>query len=78
MACERRFVNLEHFGSKGDLIVIAGHRVGERERIGEILDVLGAPEHVHYRVRWEEGGESVFYPGSDASIRPQSRRKESR
>ncbi len=57
-------------GRNGDVIVIAGHHVGAAERIGEILDVLGTPGHVRYRVRWDDGGESIYYPGSDATIRP--------
>ena len=56
-------------GREGDVVVISGHRVGERERIGEILEVLGEADHVHYRVRWEDQSETVFYPGSDATIR---------
>jgi hypothetical protein len=56
-------------GRTGDVVVISGHRVGERERLGEIIEVLGDGERIHYRVRWDNGGESVFYPGSDASIR---------
>jgi len=53
----------------GDLIEIHGHRLGETARTGEILEVLGAGEHEHYRVRWEDGHESIFTPGSDAAIR---------
>jgi hypothetical protein len=34
------------------------------------MEVLGEPGHEHYRVRWEDGHESVFYPSSDASITP--------
>ncbi len=60
---------------RGDSIAVSGHRVGESERLGEILEVLGAPEHEHYRVRWEDGRETVFYPSSDAIVRPGSRRK---
>ncbi len=60
----------------GDILVIAGHRVGEAERAGEILDVLGEAGHRHYRVRWDDGHESVFYPGNDATVRPA--RKEER
>lgn len=52
----------------GDLVVIEGHRVGDSRRIGEILEILGTPEHEHYRVRWDDGHESVFAPGSDATI----------
>lgn len=62
----------------GDIIVITGHRVGEHERTGEILEVLGEPPHERYRVRWEEGRESVFYPGSDATVRHSTRRPRSR
>ena len=58
-----------HSGAVGDVVVISGHRVGERERLGEILELLGEADHTHYRVRWDDGSESVFYPGSDASIR---------
>jgi len=54
----------------GDVIAIHGHRVGEAERLGEVLEVLGEPGHEHMRVRWEDGHESVFYPSSDAVIRP--------
>lgn len=53
----------------GDLVVVHGHRLGESSRTGEILEVLGTAEHEHYRVRWEDGHESVFTPGSDAVIR---------
>jgi Domain of unknown function (DUF1918) len=54
----------------GEVVVIEGHRVGESRRIGEILEVLGDPGHEHYRVRWDDGRETVFYPGNDARIRP--------
>ena len=57
-------------GFPGDVVVVTGHRVGDHERLGEILEVLGEGEHAHYRVRWDDGAESIFYPGSDATIRP--------
>jgi hypothetical protein len=53
----------------GDLVVITGHRVGEAQRLGEILEVLGEPSHERYRVQWDDGHESLFTPGSDAVIR---------
>jgi hypothetical protein len=34
-----------------------------------ILEVLGGPGHEHFRVRWEDGHESVYFPGVDAVIR---------
>ena len=30
-------------GHKGDLLIVAGHHVGEGEQIAEILEVLGTP-----------------------------------
>jgi Domain of unknown function (DUF1918) len=59
----------------GDGVLVHGHRVGEVARTGEILDVLGDPGHEHYRVRWEDGRESVFFPGSDTTVRPRTKRR---
>jgi hypothetical protein len=50
-------------------VVVHGHRLGETERLGEILEVFGEPGHERFRVRWDDGHESVFYPGNDATIR---------
>ena len=54
----------------GDVVEITGHRVGEAPRTGEVLEVLGEPGQLHYRVRWEDGHETIFYPSSDAIVRP--------
>ena len=62
-------------GHIGDLVVIEGHRVGQGRRLGEILEVLGEPNHEHYRVRWEDGHETVFYPSNDATIEHAEREK---
>jgi hypothetical protein len=59
---------------RGYVVEIHGHRVGEKSRTGEILEVLGAPGQEHFRVRWEDGRESLFYPSSDAIVRPGLRR----
>jgi hypothetical protein len=59
----------------GDVAVVMGHRVGDVERTGEIVEVLGAPDHRHYRVRWDDGHESVLYPGGDVVIRHHERRR---
>jgi hypothetical protein len=45
----------------GDWIVAQGFR-GARGRRGEVLEVLGAPGHEHYRVRWDDAHESILYP----------------
>ncbi len=62
-------------GQIGDLVVIEGHRVGQGQRIGEVLEVLGEPGHEHYRVRWEDERETVFYPSNDAIIKHAERKK---
>jgi uncharacterized protein DUF1918 len=63
-----------HSGHEGDTVVVAAHRVGQAERVGEILEVLGVPDHVHYRVRWEDGNESLLYPSNDVTIYTARRR----
>lgn len=60
---------LERPAQAGDVIEITGHTVGDAPRTAEILEVLGAPDHVHFRVRWEDGHESIFFPGNDAVVR---------
>ena len=60
----------------GDLIEITGHSVGDAPRAGEITEVLGEPGHEHFRVRWEDGHESINFPADDAVIRrPKARRR---
>jgi hypothetical protein len=55
---------------RGQILEIHGHRLGEKSITGEILEVIGAPEHMHFRVRWDDGRETIFYPSSDAIVRP--------
>ena len=59
----------------GDEIVITGHSVGDNPRTAEILEVLGEPGRERYRVRWEDGHESIFFPAEDAIVRRPRRRK---
>ena len=54
----------------GDRVVVEGNQVGVGRRSGTILEVLGDPDAPHYRVKWDGGHESVFFPGSDAAIEP--------
>lgn len=55
--------------SKGDRIVIKGHRVGEHDRDCEVLDVRGAEGEPPYLVRWDDTGrEGLFFPGPDAYV----------
>jgi hypothetical protein len=52
----------------GDEIVVDGLRTGDPPREGEILEILERGGVVHYRVRWDDGHETVFYPGSNAHV----------
>lgn len=51
-------------GNVGDRVIVESERIGRPAREGEILEVLGAGEGVHYRVRWEDGHESEFFPSA--------------
>ncbi len=52
----------------GDVIEVDTLHTGDVPRKGEIVEVLDESGAVHYRVRWEDGHESLFFPGSDAHI----------
>ncbi|HLM63085.1 MAG TPA: DUF1918 domain-containing protein [Acidimicrobiales bacterium] len=52
----------------GDRIIIRGHRVGEPDRGAEVLEVRGPAGGPPYVVRWEDGHETLFFPGSDAVV----------
>lgn len=42
-------------GKAGDRIVVESERVGQRDRVGEILEVRDSPLGSDYRVRWDDG-----------------------
>ncbi len=52
----------------GDEISITGHSVGDAPKTAVILEVLGDEGHERFRVRWEDGHESIFFPSDDAVI----------
>ena len=53
----------------GDWIQV--HMIGGgTARRGQILEVLGRSGHEHYRVRWDEGHESIHFPTEGTSIEP--------
>jgi len=52
----------------GDRIIVEGSKVGQRRRDGEIVEVIDAPGPRHYRVRWSDGHERIFFPSSDARV----------
>jgi hypothetical protein len=52
----------------GDEIVVDALHTGEPAREGEVLEILTSGGVVHYRVRWDDGHEAIFYPGSTTHI----------
>ncbi len=52
----------------GDEIVVDGSRLGDLSRKGEILEVRNLGGVEHYRVRWDDGEDGLFYPGPDAHV----------
>jgi Domain of unknown function (DUF1918) len=52
----------------GDEIVVDAVHEGEPKREGEILEISDRGGVVHYRVRWDDGHESLFYPGSTTHV----------
>jgi hypothetical protein len=55
--------------ARGDVVEVSARRVGGHGRTGEVLGVLGGKSHPHYRVRWEDGHESVLYPHEGVTFR---------
>lgn len=50
-----------------DEIIVDSHETGQpRRRHGVVLDVLGETETPYFRVRWEDGHESTFFPGTSS------------
>jgi hypothetical protein len=52
----------------GDEIVVDGVQTGDVKREGEILEISDRGGVVHYRVLWDDGHESLFYPGSTTHV----------
>jgi hypothetical protein len=52
----------------GDRIVIETATLDAQRRSGDVIEVIGQGEREHYRVRWLDGHESVFFPGPDARV----------
>ena len=54
----------------GDVLEVVGHRLGEHARFAEVIEVIGDARAARYRVRWDDGRESIVYPSSDVVVRP--------
>jgi hypothetical protein len=63
-------------GKVGDLVIVESERVGHPTREGEIVEVIESSTTVSYRVRWQDGHESVFTPSvGSARIVPKEERR---
>jgi hypothetical protein len=56
-------------GHAGDWIEVHSPGGGP-PRKGKILEVLGREHHEHYRVRWTDDHESIFFPADGAHVVP--------
>lgn len=57
-------------GRVGDRLHVHGKVVGRPDRAGEIVEVRGPDGGPPYVVRFEDGHETLVYPGPDAVIEP--------
>jgi hypothetical protein len=57
----------------GDTIEVGRRHGASALATGEIVEVLGSGEHEHYRVRWDDGRESVYYPRVEKPAKPRER-----
>jgi hypothetical protein len=68
LAAKRWTVTIDIDEHDGDQIVVETTTLNAFRRRGEVLEVIGEGERGHYRVRWENGHESVYFPGPDARV----------
>ena len=52
---------------EGDWIEVAGPP-GRPARRGQVIEVISQDGHEHYRVRWDEQHESLFFPSEGTRI----------
>ncbi len=65
---EPRMMHPADTGKIGDELVVDAPSIDEVVRKGEILEVLDTGGVRHYRIRWDDGHESTYFPGSDAHV----------
>ncbi len=58
----------------GDRLRVHGRTVGDIERIGEIVEVRGSDGEPPYLVRFDDGHETLVFPGPDAIIEEGAKR----
>lgn len=56
-----------HQANPGDWLEVTG-LPGRPPRRGQVTEVLGSAGHEHYRVRWDEQHESLFFPSEAVHV----------
>lgn len=54
----------------GDRLHCHGNSVGQPDKTGEIIEVRGSSGSPPYIVRFDDGHESLVFPGPDAVVEP--------
>ncbi|MBF8187866.1 DUF1918 domain-containing protein [Nonomuraea sp. K274] len=54
----------------GDRLLVHANTVGERDRIGVIMEVQGSNGGPPYMVRFDDGHNRLVFPGPDAVVVP--------
>jgi hypothetical protein len=54
--------------AQGDRIIVHGRTVGSTDRHGVILEVRGQGGTPPYLVRFDDGHETIMYPGGDFAV----------
>jgi hypothetical protein len=54
--------------TQGDRIIVHGRTVGATDRHGVILEVRGQGGTPPYLVRFDDGHETIMYPGGDFAV----------
>jgi len=56
----------------GDTLRAPSEKVGQPDRRGKVVEVLGDEEHRMYKVQWEDAHETLLAPGPDVSVEGRS------
>lgn len=71
MGCDTRHIGRimgVMMANVGDQLHVHGHTVGQGDHLGEIVEVRGPGGTPPYMVRFEDGHESLVFPGPDATV----------
>lgn len=59
----------------GDRIEVRGRTVGAQPRTGEIVEARGPEGAPPYLVRFDDGHETLVFPGPDSVLEPRARQQ---